>query len=34
MVGMGWLHISNANTSRNNPGQDNLQLYIGLSFPY
>ncbi len=28
-----WFHISNAGTSTQNPGRDNLSLWVGLSFP-
>ena len=34
MVGVRWFHISNANTFRDNPGRDHLEVYAGLSFPF
>jgi hypothetical protein len=34
MTGVRWQHISNANTSADNPGRDNVVAYVGLSFPF
>lgn len=34
LTGVRWHHISNANTSRNNPGRDSLLGYISISFPF
>lgn len=34
MLGVRWHHISNANTSRHNPGQDSVMGYAGLSLPF
>ena len=33
-TGIRWYHISNANTSSNNPARDSLYLYAGISFPF
>ena len=33
-TGIRWYHISNANTSSNNPARDSLYLYAGLSLPF
>jgi hypothetical protein len=33
-VGLRWLHFSNANTFRTNPGRDSYHVYGGLSFPF
>jgi hypothetical protein len=34
LVGVRWFHVSNAQTSGNNPGIDALQVYAGLSFAF
>jgi hypothetical protein len=34
MTGVGWYHISNANTGINNDGRDQVIGYVGLSFPF
>ncbi|MHC5027787.1 MAG: acyloxyacyl hydrolase [Planctomycetota bacterium] len=34
IFGARWHHISNANTSSNNPGRDHLLIYGGLSVPF
>lgn len=34
MLGIRWHHISNANTSGNNPGRDNVIGYVGVSLPF
>jgi hypothetical protein len=32
--GVRWLHFSNANTFRSNPGRDSYHVYGGISFPF
>ena len=34
LVGVRWLHISNANLSTPNPGRDNVEFWAGASFPF
>ena len=34
LAGVRWHHVSNANTSGHNPGQDNLLFFAGVSFPF
>lgn len=34
MVGLRWYHISNARTSKENPGRDSLLAMVGLSLPF
>lgn len=34
LAGLRWHHISNANTRDDNPGQDSVLLFAGLSFPF
>ena len=34
LVGVGWYHISNAQTADANPGMNALQLYAGISFGF
>jgi hypothetical protein len=34
MSGVRWLHVSNANLFDNNPGMDNVLLYLGVSLPF
>lgn len=34
LVGARWYHISNARTSKENPGRDSLMLTVGLSLPF
>ena len=34
IAGARWHHISNANTRSDNPGQDNLLFFAGVSFPF
>jgi len=34
VAGLRWHHISNANTRGDNPGQDSLLFFAGVSFPF
>jgi lipid A 3-O-deacylase len=34
LAGARWHHVSNANTRGDNPGQDNLLFFAGVSFPF
>ena len=34
LAGARWQHISNANTSNNNPGRDSILSYVGVSVPF
>jgi hypothetical protein len=34
MTGLRWFHISNANTSSNNPGRDHIHGYVSISLPF
>ncbi len=34
LMGVRWHHISNANTSRTNPGRDSIFAYAGVSLPF
>lgn len=34
LTGVRWHHISNARTSKNNPGRDSVMLYAGISIPF
>jgi hypothetical protein len=34
LTGVRWHHVSNARTSKNNPGRDSLMIYAGVSFAF